>query len=331
MGQEIAETHLVKELVALDCGLSITDMRVSGLRSSVPAELRLPTGRISKLPYGAQLGVGRIAYRRADLVHRFDLRLPPGRREVLTVHDIAPLRFSDEGDFPRGAAQAIKRAAAVVCPSQFSANEVRDYFGRQDVHVIPNGVGSEFFNAVPLRPEELVALGLPERWLLHTGGATTRKNLQNLIGAWRLIESEHPDVSLVMCGPPDPRRTSLCRDVPRTILLGRVERELIPRLMASATAVVVPSLYEGFGLPALEAMATGAPLVVSNSGSLPEVAGLGALLVEPTVDGLAGGLTGAISGVSEFRREASLSLAASRTWKAAARSYIEVYHALLSG
>lgn len=331
MGQEIAETQLIAALRDRDDGLSLSDVRVTGFRSAAVADRRLPLARIGRLPFSAQALIGRALYQGFDLIHRLDLRLPPARYELLTVHDVAPLRFPDEGVFPRTAAASIRSAAAVVCPSEFSAREISSQFGRTDVHVVPNGLDPIFLSARPLGAEDRTRLGLPERWALHTGGATTRKNLEALAEAWRIIAPDQHGLSLVLCGPEDPRRTELFRPLPNTHLIGRVPRELVPRLMASAAVVVVPSIYEGYGLPVLEAMAAGVPLVASNAASLPEVAGPGAILVDPTAHGLAGGITRALAGVPNETLAAARDLAASRSWAAAASAYATIYRDLLTG
>ena len=244
--------------------------------------------------------------------------------EVLTVHDVAPLVFDDEGRWPRSAARSITSAAAIVCPSAFSASEITRVFGRTDVDVVPNGVDQALLTAVPFSADERRELGLPERWVMHTGGATTRKNLSALAAAWKLVQSRSPDLHLVMCGP-DPRRSELFSGLPNTLLLGRVPRERLRRLIASASAVVVPSTYEGFGLPVLEAMAAGVPLVVSDRAALGEVAGPGAILVEPNGADFADGIETALAGVDFGVRELARAAAAKRTWAAAADAYEAIY------
>jgi glycosyltransferase involved in cell wall biosynthesis len=267
-------------------------------------------------------------YRDYKLVHRLDLRLPPAAApEILTIRDLAPLRFPDEGTLPRSAARSISRASAIVSPSRFSADELEREFGRDDVHVIRDGIDEAFLDARPLTTDERIRLGLPERWVLHTGGASIRKNLAGLAAAWPRVVANCPGVELVMCGPADARRNAFFDDLPAVRLLGKVERTLLVQLMASATAVVVPSIYEGYGLPAQEAMAAGVPVVATAAASLPEVTGPGAILVDNDPEALAVGIQQALDGVAPELLLQARDEARSRTWAASARAYQEVYAA----
>jgi glycosyltransferase involved in cell wall biosynthesis len=331
MGQELAESGLVTALTGLARGYVVSDVTVSGRRARVSAERRFPIARVQALPWKIQSLVGRFMYGRFDLVHRLDLRLPPGPApEIITIHDIAPLRFPDEGVFPHTAARTIARADAVVCPSSFSATEISDYFGRRDVDVVPNGVDPDFFSAEPLDARARRQLDLPDRWVLHAGGVSMRKNLQSLADAWPAVHATYPEVALVLCGPEDLRRDRLFRGLPATVLLGKVPRCLLVSLMASASAVVVPSRYEGYGLPALEAMACGVPVVIANAASLPEIAGPGAILVEPSSEALAEGICRALAGVPSQLIAAAKDVARTRTWGESARQYAAIYDRVLA-
>jgi glycosyltransferase involved in cell wall biosynthesis len=331
MGQELAERALVAALILANDKYSLTDLRIAGPRAPVAAERRLPVVKLSGLPWSTQRLVGRITYGRVNLVHRLDLRLPPAAApEILTVHDIAPIRFSDEGRFPRMAMRSIMRAQAVACPSRFAAHELATQFGRTDIDVVPNGVDPAFLTASPLDSDERRLLGLPERWILHSGGASSRKNLGALAQAWPLVHARYPDITLLLSGPPDSRRDQLFRQLPGVRLMGKVSRPFLIKLMASAAVVVVPSHYEGFGLPALEAMACGVPLVATNVSSLSEVAGPGAILVDPTPEGLGEGLMQALAGVPAELLAASRELARARTWETAANGYLAIYDRVLA-
>jgi glycosyltransferase involved in cell wall biosynthesis len=279
----------------------------------------------------AAFAMGSLTYRTRHLVHRFDLRLPPAGREVVTVHDLPPRRFADEGVVPRSAAESLKRAHAVICPSQFAASEVRELLGAERLTVIPYGVSAAFRDVESANVEELHRLGITQPYFIHAAGATERKNLPALAAAWRHVVVLHPEAALVLCGPPDPRRTQAFDGMPRVHLLGYQTPETVARLTAASAAVVVPSLYEGFGLPALEGMACGVPVVAARRGALPEVCADAALLVEPDADGLAEGLHRVLSddALSQHLGSAGRQRAAGFTWERAAHEHLALYERAL--
>jgi glycosyltransferase involved in cell wall biosynthesis len=283
-------------------------------------------------PRLASGAVGQVAYGRARLVHRFDLRLPPRLgREVVTVHDLPPLRFQDEGYLSQRAVTSARTAAGVICPSQFAADEVATLLRPRRVWVVPNGVGDEVATAMPLGADDLARHGIAERYVLHAGGATSRKNLEALAPAWKLVTARCPDTTLVLCGPPHPRRDRLFAGMAGVCYLGRLEPAVVARLMRSAAAVVVPSLYEGFGLPALEGMAAGVPVVAADRGALPEVCGGAALLVPATPEGVADGLLEVLTDGSRAAalRDRGPARAASFSWSSAADATLAVYEEVL--
>ena len=222
------------------------------------------------------------------------------------------------------------RAAAVISVSHFSAAEAVDLLGIEAPHVVHNGVDGRFFDPSPAHPEVLRRLGVDGAYVLVTGGASARKNLEGLSAAWREVSRARPDLTLVLCGPEHPRRTALFADVPSARLVGRVNGSLLPSLVAGSSALVVPSHYEGFGLPALEGMAAGVPVVAARTSSLPEVVGDGGLLVDPTPRGLSEGILAAVSGESEVlamsrrgRRRAE-----AFTWEKSALRHAEIWSAV---
>jgi glycosyltransferase involved in cell wall biosynthesis len=162
------------------------------------------------------------------------------------------------------------------------------------IHITYEAAGEAFH---PVKDEaQLAAIrqkyALPERYLLYLGGFDQRKNLSTLLRAFALLVNRHQQARLVIAGQlpgrdspmfPDPHR--LVREVgieERVIFTGWVPEEDKLALLSGATAFVFPSLYEGFGLPAAEALACGTPVIASNRSSLPEVVGEGGILVEPT-------------------------------------------------
>lgn len=329
MGQQVYERELARRAPGeLGSGWQVDRVEVRTLRSPLLGTVRIPSRLLIAASPGLRRAAGRYLYRGHDVVHRLDLRLPPAQApEVLTVHDVVPWRFADEGRPPSDAASSARRAAVVICPSQFSADEVASTLGVKAPVAIPNGVDRAFFDAAPLSDRELEALGLRSPFVLHAGGCTQRKNLAGLAAAWVLLCAARPETTLVLLGPPDERRDRLFAPLPRAFRCGRVDDVTVRRLMATASAVVVPSVYEGFGLPALEAMACGVPVVAARRSSLPEVCGDAAYLVEPDADGLAEGLVAALDRGTETEAMTGRGrLRAERfTWEASAGAHAEVW------
>lgn len=308
---------------------------VRSLRSPLTGNRRLPAEWIRNAPVHVRGMAARAIYPRSDLVHRMKVGLPPAPgRDVLTLHDIGPWKFSDEASPPPAAQEELKRARAIVTPSSFSASEIVDLFGVDDPVVIPNGFDRKrFIEAEALDAATRLRLGITSAYVLAAGGASERKNLRGLAAAWAQVRSARPDLSLVLAGPPHPGRTALFADLPGVVMVGRVDDDLVPGLMAGARALVVPSLYEGFGLPALEGMAVGIPVVAVRASSLPEVVGDAGILVEPSPAALAEGVIWATSDDSEVARLVSLGKTRSEqfSWERSAQAHADLWRRLAGG
>ena len=246
---------------------------------------------------------------------------------MLTIHDVAPLMFPDEGSWPRHATAAARRAAAVIVPSHASARDIKSHLGLLNLHVIPNGVDPACYDTAPLSLEERRQLSLVGPHVVYAGGSSRRKNLAALAEAWRRV-GETTGIELLVCGPDSSEKQRLFSGLPRCRVLGRVERGKLLRLMRSSVALVVPSTYEGFGLPVLEAMAVGTLVVAARAPAIPEIAGDAAILVDPTARGLANGIEAAITCDRRTRIAAGRRWAARFTWTESARRHVEVYAAV---
>jgi len=332
MGQQIYEHELTSRAAEqLGSTWDVHRMVVRTVRSPVAGTVRVPSRVLHGGGAGLRRVTGHLLYRGSDLVHRLDLRLPPAPApEALTILDLAPWRFADEAPVPDDAAASARRAAAVICPSQYIADEVTSVLGVRQPVVIPCGVGRQFVDARPLDAADLEALGIRPPFVLHVGGSGSRKNLQGLADAWRLVGADRPDITLVLIGPPDRRRDECFLQLSGTRLPGWLPDDTVPRLMASAAVLVVPSRYEGFGLPALEGMATGTPVVAAGRAALPEVCGDAAYLVEPDGPGLAEGIVAALDGGPETEAMVTRGRkrAADATWEAAVAAHARVWHSL---
>lgn len=297
------------------------------LRSPLAGTHRLPMGVVTSSPSVVRRAVGAAVYPRRALVHRMGLELPPAPHEVITLHDVAAWRFPDESSPVPAAAAELRRAAAVICVSQSTADEAAEFLGLTNTVVIPNGVDERFLSGASADLELLGRLGVRPPYILTAGGASERKNLSVLAEAWPHLRRLRPDLALVLSGSPHPARTALFGGLEGVHLVGRIADEEIPALMAGAEAVVIPSLYEGFGLPALEAMAVGAPVVASDRSSLPEVVGDGGILVDPTAQGILQGVLGVLEGgrVIEEMVERGKRRARQYTWQRCAQAHAEVW------
>ncbi|OLT21720.1 group 1 glycosyl transferase [Ornithinimicrobium sp. CNJ-824] len=310
---------------------TVRSLVARSLRSDLPGNRRLPMARLFTASERERRLLGRLVWPRSAVVHRMDLILPPpAGPDVVTLHDVVAWEFKDESAPVAAAASELRAADAVICVSQFTAGEAERLLGLKDAVVIPNGVGEEYFSAVPLSPEQLTDVGLRQPYLLYAGGSAARKNLPGLAEAWRLVHDRLPEHSLALAGPRSPARDALFAGLPRVVHLGRLPDSFMPGLVAGAAAVVVPSLYEGFGLPVLEAMAAGVPLLSSNRSSLPEVVANAGTLVDPTGPALAEGMeyvalrSPAVIELVEVGRQR----AAEFSWEASAARHASVWASL---
>jgi len=204
-------------------------------------------------------------------------------RNVVVIHDVAALRHPEAYSrayvaYQRFLLPAIaRRARRVITVSEFSRGELIEVLGvdAQDVTVIPGGVDDRFSPQADPAPA-IARYGLARPYVLAVGTVSARKNLGVLGPAARALSERGAD--LVLAGSD---RGYLRGVGPRLRRLGYVADEDLPGLYAGALALALPSAYEGFGLPCLEAMACGVPVVAAHRGALPETCGGAALLVDP--------------------------------------------------
>lgn len=284
-----------------------------------------------------ELVAGRIGGRLPDVVHGTNFVVPPCRRaaEVVTVHDLTAVRFPELCSpsslaYPSIVRRAIRRGAFVHTPSRYVAGEVVALLDApaEQVRAVPHGVSPPAVVGDPARPP----FEFP--YLLAVGTIEPRKGYPTLIDAFSLAAGSLDGLRLVVVGADGWGSAAFDEALARSPVRDRVVRcgYLPPperdRLLAHAVALVYPSIYEGFGLPPLEAMAAGVPVVASDAGALPEVLDRAALVVPVgDVEALAAAIgkvavdDGLRLGLVERGRE----LVGSMSWEASSEEMVRLY------
>jgi glycosyltransferase involved in cell wall biosynthesis len=295
-----------------------------------------------------------------DLVHfpyfePFFLALPIYNkfRTVVTVHDLTPIVFPKA--FPRGIKGeikwqmqrfALKRADAIITDSESSKKDIRKYTGVKEnkIYVVYLAAGEEFRQMAngKWQAELREKYNLPEKFVLYVGDVTWNKNLPRLIDAVKKTQ-----IPLVMVGKSlvsedydksNPwnadlnRVNTLARGDGNIIRVGFISMDELVQIYNLATVFAMPSLYEGFGLPILEAMACGCPVVTSKEGSIPEVAGNAAFYIDGyDVESIATGIKRVLDDqkLQKELSEKSLENAKRFSWKKTAQETLAVYEGII--
>lgn len=280
-----------------------------------------------------------------DVFHSPDFALPPVRqaRTVLTVHDLSFMRVP-ECSQPRLRAYllrvvpaSVRRADVVLADSESTRNDVIELLGVSPdrVRVLYPGVDECFERVqdIQVLADVRRRYRLPERFVLSVGTLQPRKNLIRLIEAYARVRAD-ADIKMVIAGGAGWMYEGIFRRVEELGLQsevyfpGYVADEDLPALYSLAGLFVFPSLYEGFGLPPLEAMACGTPVITSNVSSLPEVVGEAGLMIDPQdVAALANAMKQVLSDPSLRSAMVQRGLAQARrfTWSQAAEELLQVY------
>ena len=325
-------------------------LRLLGARKSGDA----PRGMQGRSDFFVRTLPGLLTQGREPLFHgvsNFTLPLLriPGKRFVLTVHDLIPLlvpqtvSWAYRWQFRLWLARSLQVADAVICVSDRTRLDLLSRFklSTEKLHVVHLGV--DHVDAVPPpSPDEealLRSFELPENFVLYASALDARKNAGLLLEACQELRRRGQPMTLVLAG----QRWFGSGSVERTVLsmraagvdirlLGYQPEAVLYALMRRATVFVLPSRYEGFGLPPLEAMRLGTPVLVSDAGALPEICGDAARYFHPEhVPGLADLLAEVLGSAAERERlsKAGRQRAARFTWAETARRTLDVYRRAL--
>lgn len=275
----------------------------------------------------------------------------PGARQVVTVHDLSYLEYPD--DVPAGFAE--ERSALLdrqqrsidlaICISEATEADLISHFPgyRGRTTVVHHGVGEEWF----MRPDDatvqrsLSSLGIDRPYLLHIGALVPRKDLPTLVRAWKLLTNDGLDLSLVLAGPDPVRWRSDVEAIQaaagslsseqRLHVVGYVDDLTARHLMAGAAAYVCISKCEGFGLPVLEAMAIGTPVVATKLPAFEEIAGETiAYVAIGDAEGCADAVRRVIRALEVDLRPRARERARRFTWADCAARTLRSYHCLLN-
>lgn len=306
-----------------------TPVPISVLRSA-QARLRFPPERLLLGHY--------------DVYHQLHTDADPAvpdEKLVVTLHDTVALQWPEqEGRMYKGAGHLLRRAAAVVTGSNFSKGEICSAFhvAPEHVHVAPYGVDHARYQ--PPTPQSIGPSTARSPYLLFVGGHTPRKNVERLIDAFSRIRTDlrRDDLTFVLTGPVVAHERELRLGAPSSlpahslVFSGYVTDEEVTALYQHAEALIFASLYEGFGLPILEAMACGTPVVTSDGSACAEVAGDAGVLVDPLdVDSIADGTAMVLQESAEQRADRvrlGTDHCRNFTWQRAAKDTLAIYDAV---
>lgn len=267
---------------------------------------------------------------------------------IITIHDMTLWLYPQYHTKRRLAAMrpiiplAARRASAVIAVSENTKRDIQDilHIPAEKIHVIYEAAAPHFQPVTDRRELEMVRreLGLPKRFVLYVGNVEPRKNIERLVRAMSHIETRHADpISLVIVGSLAWGHEGVLKAIEdeglqsRVHFLGYVDVKLLVALYSMCEVFIYPSLYEGFGLPILEAMACGAPVITSPHGSLREIAGDAAAYVDPlNVEDIADKLCELLLSPSlrDTLRERGFARTAQFSWDKAARQTLVLYRSV---
>lgn len=298
--------------------------------------------------FAEQIGFKRQIERlKPDLVHFAMTQQPISYKGkvVTTIHDLTTLRFDNpaknklifkfkQGVYAYVTKRVAEKSAALITPTQFVKDDVAEFTGVDPDKITVTLEAGDAVADPPIAMQELDN----KKFLLYTGRPTPHKNLERLIEAFVSLKAQHPDLTLVLAGKKDDnyRRIEAGvaeKNIQNVIFAGFVSDGQLGWLFQSCSAYVFPSLSEGFGLPGLEAMMLGAPVVSSNATCLPEVYGDAAHYFDPlSVQSMADAINEVLTN-KELRQDLiakGADQAAKYSWRRMAEQTLYVYRKILT-
>lgn len=272
-----------------------------------------------------------------DIIHTSDWTEPPSKfPKVTTVHDLIPFKYpqtttdSIRNAHKKKLAWVIRESKKIIAVSQSTKKDLVSILRvpEEKIIVIPEGV-EERYTPQPLEIVDLVKRRYQtgEDYLFTLSTLEPRKNQEALIRAYEIVRKTFPDLKLLIAGRV--RQDGKLPPTEGVITPGYIPDADMPALYSGCLAFVFPSVYEGFGLPPLQAMACGAPVAVSDVSSLPEVVGDAGIFFDPeSVESIAAGIIEAIQNRSVLRKK-SLIQASKFTWSQTAEETYKVYREVL--
>lgn len=263
---------------------------------------------------------------------------------IVTVHDILPLThpefFSDSlnEDFKFHWEKLLKIQPTIIADSEATKNEIFQLSGYKNVNVVKLGYDDNVYYADP-NYDVLKSINLNTPYIFYCGGIDMRKNIIGILDAFDDVIKDIPNLKLVFAGnfytnaEPIIKRMKKYENDDRVVLLGYISNDMKRILMSNASAFLFPSFYEGFGLPILEAMACGCPVITSNQSSLPEVAGDAAIKINPyDISSFANSIKTIVSSpqLQEEFRGKGLAHVKKYTWDKVAEEVENVYKSVYS-
>lgn len=265
-----------------------------------------------------------------DVFHSSDWTQPPtNAKKVTTIHDMAPFVFKNE-THPKIYATHTRRISrirqsidAVIVPSAATKRDVLKLeIPENNIHVVPEALRSDFPTSSRYRPGLRGKSPVKGKYLL-TVGTAGRKNIDRTIEAFQKVKGNLGIDQLVVVGQSKDRNSD------GVVFTGHISNAELEAYYAHAEALVYASLYEGFGLPILEAFASGTPVVTSDRSSLPEVAGTAAILVDPKdVKAIAQGILTALKKRSDLVKKGKQQLK-KFSWQKAAKQTLNIYNSVV--